>query len=411
MKNIRLGILSFFAAIQAAHAQSSVTLYGSVDAGITYVSNIGVPGAAGNLGSHSSVELSSGNNSPNRWGLRGTEDLGGGNKAVFALENSFFLTNGTNLQTNAEFNRLAYVGVANDKWGTLTFGRQYDAYSDALGGFVSSNIWATPQGSHFGDIDNLNQALNFNNAIKYSSPVLAGFSFGGIFSFGNTPGNFASGRGWALGVNYANGPTTLGAGYMTLRNPFQAALGGGADGSDGGYIGDLSGTFNSNAPYDQLQNAARLDTFGAGGSYAFGDLVTAAVITHSRLSKSQYFARAGGTVSDANFNTGELSAMYNLTPALMFGAAYAYTWGHASETGAQPRFHQVNLGTVYSVSKRTALYAIGIFQRASGDGIGAYVNPRTGAMTTGLALAQIAVQPSAGNRNQLSLTVGLRHNF
>ena len=73
-------------ACQPASAQSSVTLYGLIDSGITYTNNVGGSGR---------VALASGNISGSRFGLRGTEDLGGGLKAVFVIENGFNVNNGT----------------------------------------------------------------------------------------------------------------------------------------------------------------------------------------------------------------------------------------------------------------------------------------------------------------------------
>src|SRR5215472_696059 len=85
----------------AAHAQSSVTLYGLIDAGITYTNN---------QGGHSAVQATSGTVNGSRWGLRGAEDLGGGLKAIFTLENGFSIMNGTAKQSSRMFGRQAFVG-------------------------------------------------------------------------------------------------------------------------------------------------------------------------------------------------------------------------------------------------------------------------------------------------------------
>src|SRR6266702_8112619 len=80
----------------ASHAQSSVTLYGILDAGITYVNNTG--------GSHV-VKFDDGISYGNRLGFKGVEDLGGGLKAVFVLESGFHLGNGTLGFGGSEFGR------------------------------------------------------------------------------------------------------------------------------------------------------------------------------------------------------------------------------------------------------------------------------------------------------------------
>src|ERR1700733_9958441 len=74
-----------------AHSQSSVTLYGSIDVGLTYVSNQKV---AGSTAGHSNFAMTNGTINPDGFGLRGSEDLGGGLKAIFTLKNGFPLTNG-----------------------------------------------------------------------------------------------------------------------------------------------------------------------------------------------------------------------------------------------------------------------------------------------------------------------------
>ena len=88
-----------------ASAQSSVTLYGIVDAGVTYRSNerVGSPGA---YTGHSDVGLTTGNLSGSRWGIKGSEDLGGGMRALFVLENGFDITNGTSGQGGRQFGRV-----------------------------------------------------------------------------------------------------------------------------------------------------------------------------------------------------------------------------------------------------------------------------------------------------------------
>ena len=108
----------------AAHAQSSVTLYGLIDAGITYTNN---------QQGHSNWKATSGSVNGSRWGLRGSEDLGGGLKAIFTLENGFNIMNGTNGQGGREFGRQAFVGLSSDQFGAVTLGRQYDSVVDYLG--------------------------------------------------------------------------------------------------------------------------------------------------------------------------------------------------------------------------------------------------------------------------------------
>src|SRR5581483_11053220 len=76
-----------------AHAQSSVTLYGRLDAGLEYMSGLS---NGSTTSSTSRWRAESGDWGTSLWGLKGAEDLGGGNKAVFQMEGSFNTMNGTN---------------------------------------------------------------------------------------------------------------------------------------------------------------------------------------------------------------------------------------------------------------------------------------------------------------------------
>src|SRR3984885_6100937 len=109
----------------AAHAQSSVTLYGRLDAGIEYMS--GAPTGSANgvtTGSANRFRAESGDWGTSLWGMKGVEDLGGGNKAVFQLEGSFNTMTGAGPGGGGLFNRWATVGMSNDGFGTLLWGRE-----------------------------------------------------------------------------------------------------------------------------------------------------------------------------------------------------------------------------------------------------------------------------------------------
>src|ERR1700738_1089878 len=125
---LALGVVGLTTGV--AHAQSSVTLYGLIDAGLTYVTNerVGTTGTTG----HSNFAMTDGSINRSRWGLRGSEDLGGGLKAIFTLENGFTIKNGALGQNSRMFGRQAFVGLASDQFGTVTLGRQYESTVDDL---------------------------------------------------------------------------------------------------------------------------------------------------------------------------------------------------------------------------------------------------------------------------------------
>jgi len=123
MKKKLLTASMFGAVAVTAHAQSSVTLYGTLDAGLVYTNN--------QLG-HNNFQQASGTVSDTYFGLKGNEDLGGGLHAIFTLESGFNLNNGQFTESNSIFNRQAFVGLKSDQYGQLTVGRQYDSMVDYL---------------------------------------------------------------------------------------------------------------------------------------------------------------------------------------------------------------------------------------------------------------------------------------
>ncbi|MDI3304977.1 MAG: porin [Burkholderia multivorans] len=391
------------AALGCAHAYAqtsgSVTLYGTVDTGILYSTNQQFTRADGSTGGGHAWQMGGGNLVPSRFGFQGAEPLGGGLDAVFTLEQQFLSANGQALQGGTAFSRQAWIGLRQDGIGTLGLGRQYDSYTDMLGAYVSSNNWATPYGSHLGDVDNLNAAFNFNNAVKFTSADFRGLTFGGTFSFGGQAGDFAAKRGYALAATYSHAPVALSVGYLNLRQPLDAALGGA-----NGYIGDFACS-NPGAMFCLLQDARSMRAFGVGGSLTLGAATIALTYTHTRLDDSRYLTTAAQPRPQAfTFDIGELNVTYLFTPALQGGIAYLFNAAH-TDTRGTTRFHQLNVGANYSLSKRTALYAVAIGQLASGTGLGTDANGQPANN------AQIPVLANSNSNRQLAVMGGIRVNF
>ncbi|HWJ39999.1 MAG TPA: porin, partial [Candidatus Limnocylindrales bacterium] len=96
-----------------AFAQSSVTLYGSIDVGVDFVTN--------SHGAHLYQE-SAGKRTPDRFGFLIKEDIGGGNTVFARLESGFLTNTGAQINPTSFFNRDAYVGISNDRFGSLSLG-------------------------------------------------------------------------------------------------------------------------------------------------------------------------------------------------------------------------------------------------------------------------------------------------
>jgi predicted porin len=207
----------------SAHAQSSVTLYGILDTGIELVTHanaagdkvIRMPGITGSV--------------PSRWGLRGTEDLGGGLAAIFALENGFNTRAGDVNQGGRLFGRQAWVGLSS-RYGALTLGRQYTmSYwalldSDALGPDIYGGI---------GSLDSYIPNARSDNTVAYKG-TFSGVTVGATYSFGrdasatgNSPGqgtcagsiagNAQACRQWSAMLRYDGGSFGVASAYDEQR--------------------------------------------------------------------------------------------------------------------------------------------------------------------------------------------------
>ncbi|MBN3789453.1 porin [Burkholderia sp. Ac-20353] len=374
MKKEVVGALSVAVLSVTAHAQSSVTLYGLLDAGIAYTNN---------QSGKSVWQQGSGLLSNTVFGLNGAEDLGGGLHALFRLESGFNLNNGTQSYKNTMFGRRAYVGLQSDRYGTLTLGRQYDAVVDYLGPLAMSNNGdGNNLAAHPFDNDNVDDSFYINNSVKYTSPTIAGWQFGGLYGFSNQPG-FSDNRAYSAGLSYANGPINFGAAYLQL-NRGGLNLG-----------GALSTNDAANFP------AARQRVMGVGGSYAFERLTVGALWTHSMLDQTAASSLAGA-LNSLRFDNYEVNARYALDSAVSFAGAYTFTNGRYDDaTGShRPKWHQVSLMADYALSKRTDVYAEAVYQHQFGVASGET-----------LGFASINGLGASSTNTQVAATVGMRHRF
>src|SRR5476649_368047 len=180
----QLGAFALLAASMAASAQSSVTLYGRADGGVEYLNHI----ANGTGGNASRWSAEGGDWGTSMLGFKGTEDLGGGNNALFDLETALQLMNGTT-GGGKMFSRRAYVGLKNETWGQLQAGRNLFIDSD---GVLEFDPFVQQAVSSASLVRGRNWQQTSNN-VEYKSPVFWGFDVQGQYSFGNQPGSFNSG--------------------------------------------------------------------------------------------------------------------------------------------------------------------------------------------------------------------------
>ncbi|RJP63079.1 MAG: porin [Comamonadaceae bacterium] len=216
--------LAVLATTGAAMAQSNVTLYGSIDTSIGS-SKIGAPGVAS-----STSNMFSGNLTATRWGVRGTEDLGGGLKAIFALEQAFDSSDGTQAAGSA-FNRMSIVGLTGG-FGTVKFGRHDTSFDDIRDLSVSNNIFNSPNFATTEAVAGttgyagVGQLADYgdraSNQIRYESPSFGGFSAG--FSYGLDEQTAPVERDvTAFNLRYKAGNLDVGYGYQENANEVAAS--------------------------------------------------------------------------------------------------------------------------------------------------------------------------------------------
>ncbi|MEM5405056.1 porin [Paraburkholderia unamae] len=377
-----------------AQAQSSVTLYGLVDAGIGYVNNIK---------GGSAFQLTSGRLSGSRWGLKGNEDLGGGLSAVFTLEGGFKPSDGTAAQGGRLFGRSAFVGIAKSGIGTFTLGRQYEPLADLVAQYAGPGTWSPS--THVGDNDNLNQTFRINNSVKFRSDTIAGFTVDGMYAFSNQAGvsagqGFGNNRAWGIAANYVNGPLSIGGGYVLLDHPNTTTNTSGAIGGASSTTGDdYSGGFF----YGLDGGVARQQIAVAGANYKIGSAIAGFAFSHTELNYNDGSTR--------KFNNYDANLRYLLTPATTLIGVYTFTDGRANGLpgagGAtlKPKWHQFTLGVDYALSKRTDVYLSGTYQLAAGD-----ASTRVGLTYSRIAAIAYAGGASSTNR-QVDVFTGIRTKF
>ncbi len=199
----------------AVSAQTAnVTLYGVID---TYLASERVS-AQGATPSTSVTVLNAGGLSGSRWGLRGSESLGGGLNAIFNLENGFDSSTGGLNQGGRLFGRRAFVGL-NGGFGQVQVGRDYSPNfwvqlnsDDTFGGGLTGFSAVANLGAFYAN------TLRQDNQIQYITPNMGGLTARAAWAFGEISGGTNRGRTFGANVEYKNGPIYAGVGFSDLKN-------------------------------------------------------------------------------------------------------------------------------------------------------------------------------------------------
>ncbi len=323
------------AGTSAAMAQSSVTIYGRVNTTVEHQKT----GDAKVTGLY---------NNSSRWGVRGTEDLGGGLKAGFQLESGF--ASDTGAVAGPFFGRQSEVNLGGN-FGMLR-----------LGNFTAESYYATADFISMHNHDTGSSAdmlyayvMRDVNKLAYRLPAFGGFTAEGAVSLSEkVPG---AKNAYDLALNYGAGPLGLGLGYTSNK---------GVAGAFGAFAGEAQ------------QVALR-------GSYAMGAFTLGAYYQYATLDN------VNGTTADAKRHAYRLAAMYTMGASELhanFGRAEKIKAGGNTLSGTAT--NQWTLGYNYNLSKRTKVY--GYYTKLDN---GANINYRGGVPGDDFS----------------SIAVGVRHNF
>lgn len=356
--------LAALAAVSAASAQSSVTLYGVLDIGYGSATTKNRDGNT----SIKSRGVMDGANAGNRIGFRGTEDLGGGLKADFVIEQGINPTSGAlfaqrtgnaghQIGTNGpivggttgansgfqlDTNRQSYLGLSGANWGAVRIGYQYTNVYE-LGTLSGYNIGSEGMpGANAAHLQGVTAVGGTRaNALTYISPNFSGFTVRAQYGSATSPGtgvasgnsvesqvvtnagvvNETTGRRMSLMGQYANGPLSAALAYTNLKaTSIVANVGGSRTGS-----------------LTQL-----------GASYDFGVV---------KLAGTYNTGKDGLPVSTSHraYQLGLSAPFGAIVPYISFGRAYTQLDG---ATGRATDLKQQQIGVRYSLSKRTTAYAM-----------------------------------------------------
>lgn len=386
-------------------AQSTVSLYGTLDVGLLSISNLSA-GTAGYIPSAanggSAFRVKDGGLGASNWGLKGQEDLGGGLKATFQLQGNINVKDGTSGGPNSSnglsmFNQMAVVGLSGG-FGELKVGRQVspmywamastDArgaryFGSALTGLVGLN---SASRAWIGNNSNVAFGTIYNdNALVYTTPTWNNVTVNVAYAFGEVSGSgkadsqqtvtaLYNANGLKLSALYYNG---YGNNLSSARALYTAASGGNAAAASAALAA---------AGFTPTANTNRLASLGA--------LYNWSAFT---VSGQYYMARnpahalvPGGSDS---LDMWTLAGAWRAAPNINVSAGY-YAIKDNKNIGNKAT--QFAVGAEYFLSKRTIMYA----QAASVTNKGANMN-----------LSPVYASPVTANKNVSAYMMGVRHSF
>jgi predicted porin len=221
---------------------------------------------------------------------------------------------------------------------------------------------------------------------------MGGVQLEALYGFGGQAGSTGSGQTWSVSAAYANGPLSLAAGYYY-------ADGGSTVGGNGKRIW----TSSADSPFNTAVNAGfatahSVSIARAAAQYQYGALTSGLAYSHTEYASDSASLFTGS----ARFNSGSAFVNWQFTPAARMGVGYHYTWLAGPDSA---HYHQANAAFNYSLSKRTDVYVLAAFQRASGT----TRNASNASVPAQTVIGDYGV--SSGSNTQTLVSVGMRQRF
>lgn len=307
----------------AAFAQSSVTLYGTLDAGMLYTSQSPSPTTGQNAGKQ--FQFINSGALASRFGLTGQEDLGGGTRLKFRLESGISLANGGLDNGNGNFfGRQAWIALSTNNLGTLTAGLQFSPFFLALFDTDPRGLSQFASGNTVYAANTL-AGMFVSNALTWTSPTFYGFTGTVMYALGGVPGNFQAGRSYSGVLKYQYGGLLINAGIL--------------DATDGGDKAIDANLF-------ELPAEART----VGASYQYGKWAIKASYTNYKAPETDLYGVLGG----GNNYVWSAGIDCQVTPVVSLTSGVYYI---RDKNDSNNHALVSSLGANYSLSRETSLYA------------------------------------------------------
>jgi len=337
--------------LMAVAAQAQVSVYGNLDVSVgrKQVFN-GTVDANGKLGKSSSTNVDSSDMSQSFIGFKGQEDLGGGLKAVFKLENALEVDTGASTSTSNFWSRNAYVGLAGD-FGAVNLGRSENLFKlegQAFNPFGSSKTFSPT--FRAGQVD----ASSWTNGITYVSPNLSGLTLSGQVSLAETQkstANTYSGGGYALSANYGAGPLGVSLAFGEIRS--------------------TSGAVAATGPAERNRN------WLLGASYDFS-----VVKVYGQY--GQIKADTKNVSGSDKLKAFQLGVAVPVTASGAVLASYGEGKGTSSGVAGSEKLRDLSVGYTHTLSKRTNVYGAWINEHFSDNTSAPTVKGTTNSFAVGV---------------------------